>query len=282
VWLWWGKTEQIAVYQQRILEQRSRLGGVNASVLNNQLIARQIRLLENKLEKNLAKFNETVAKNRELRAQIDEHRRERVIFDGIYKKLERELHEKKKEMAAIIDDSKNAYQLRERAQSELQALKQHAEKEKSDFEQEFKELGELVRQQQLMLAQIRLQQFEAKQETDNTSIRSVEQLHEESQNRAQSIFATKDKAQLELSQEQLQSFETALQQIQEATGTHAYESRMWCLADMCGMCGFALMTSPNLCACVCGHAHKQAFRAWTRSSRGFWRRRSRTSRCSTT
>lgn len=210
------------MYQQKILEQRSRLGGVNASAVNNQLIARQIRLLENRLEKNLAKFNETVARNRELRRQIDEHRRERVIFDGIYKKLERELHEKKKEMAAIIEDSKHAHQLRERAQSELQALKQHAEKEKSDFEQEFRELGELVRQQQVMLAQIRLQQFEAKPDTDNTSIRSVEQLHGESQNRTQAMYAAKDKAQLELSQEQLQSFETALQQIQEATGEHTH------------------------------------------------------------
>ena len=39
-----------------------------------------------------------------------------VVFDGIYKKLERELHEKKKEMAAIIEDSKNAYQLRDKSQ----------------------------------------------------------------------------------------------------------------------------------------------------------------------
>ena len=39
-----------------------------------------------------------------------------MVFDGIYKKLERELHEKKKEMAAIIEDSKNAYQLRDKSQ----------------------------------------------------------------------------------------------------------------------------------------------------------------------
>ena len=38
--------------------------------------------------------------------------KERVVFDGIYKKLEYDLHKKKKEMAAIIEDSKNAQRAR--------------------------------------------------------------------------------------------------------------------------------------------------------------------------
>ena len=42
------------------------------------------------------KFNESLALNKNLRERIDTLRRERVVFDSIYKKLERELHEKKK------------------------------------------------------------------------------------------------------------------------------------------------------------------------------------------
>jgi len=42
------------------------------------------------------KFNESLAMNKNLRERIDTLRRERVVFDSIYKKLERELHEKKK------------------------------------------------------------------------------------------------------------------------------------------------------------------------------------------
>lgn len=44
----------------------------------------------------LVKFNESLAMNKNLRERIDTLRRERVVFDSIYKKLERELHEKKK------------------------------------------------------------------------------------------------------------------------------------------------------------------------------------------
>jgi coiled-coil domain-containing protein 63/114 len=150
----------IAKYQERIIEQKARLGGVNAAQINNQLIQKQIKVLENRMDKCLMKFNETMAQNKVLRQRIDEYRRERVVFDGIYKKLERELHEKKKEMAAIIEDSKNAYQARDKSQSEMVALQQHAEKERTDFEMEFKELGELIKQQHIMLEQIRLKQFE--------------------------------------------------------------------------------------------------------------------------
>jgi len=56
---------------------------------------KQIKILENRLEKSLVKHNEGLAKNKMLRENIDELRKERVVFDGIYKKLERELHEKK-------------------------------------------------------------------------------------------------------------------------------------------------------------------------------------------
>ena len=45
------------------------------------------------------KFNESLAQNKNLRERIDTLRRERVVFDSIYKKLERELHEKKKASA---------------------------------------------------------------------------------------------------------------------------------------------------------------------------------------
>lgn len=118
----------IAVTQARVLEQRQKMGGLNASEENNAMIARQISTLENRLDKALVKFNESLAYNKTLREKIDAMRRERVVFDGIYKKLERELHERRKEMAAIIEDSNNAYQARDKAQGEMIALRQQAEK----------------------------------------------------------------------------------------------------------------------------------------------------------
>ena len=42
------------------------------------------------------KFNECLAHNKKLRERINMLRRERVVFDNIYKKIEKELHDKKK------------------------------------------------------------------------------------------------------------------------------------------------------------------------------------------
>lgn len=208
--------KQIMKYQELILDQKTRLGGVNAAQYNNQLIQKQIRVLDNRLDKYLTKFNETVANNKVLRQKIDEYRRERIVFDGIYKKLERDLHERKKEMAAIIDDSKNAYQARDKSQSEMQALQQHAEKERLEFESEFKELGDLIKQQQVLLEQLRLKQFERTNDdsvvTTTTNAEGPNEL-----NNARGA-GNKDKSTAPLSQEKIHSYEEMLLKIQESTG----------------------------------------------------------------
>lgn len=49
-------------------------------------------------------------------------RRERVIFDNIYRKLEKELHNKRKDMANIIEIANSAYEERDRAQEKLAML----------------------------------------------------------------------------------------------------------------------------------------------------------------
>lgn len=58
-----------------------------------------------------------------VREEIDNLRRERVVFDQINAKLAKELHEKKKEMAQIIEISNIAYEARDQAQTEMALLK---------------------------------------------------------------------------------------------------------------------------------------------------------------
>jgi chromosome segregation ATPase len=70
--------KQINKMQSAILVQRKEMGGVNASRENNQQVQKQIRILENRLDKALVKFNEALAHNKQLRETIDNLRRERV------------------------------------------------------------------------------------------------------------------------------------------------------------------------------------------------------------
>merc|ERR1712048_599485 len=127
-----------------IREQMAAHGGVNASLENSKAIQKQIRVLENRLDKSLQTFNEAIAANKKLREEIDLLRRERLVFDDIYRKLENELSQKKKEMANIIEQANAAYEARDSAQAQMAALKQQADKEHAEFEKEWRELGKLI------------------------------------------------------------------------------------------------------------------------------------------
>jgi coiled-coil domain-containing protein 63/114 len=142
--------EQLDVQTTRMDSQidleRAKLGGVNAAQVNNAAIIKQVRVLENRLEKALVKFNKSLAVNKTLRAQIDNLRRERLVFDNLYHKFERELMDQKKSMADIIESSNAAYEARDEAQSKIILLREKAEKEQQAYTQEMKELDRILEQ----------------------------------------------------------------------------------------------------------------------------------------
>ena len=72
---------QIAAAQATLLEQKRRMGGVNAAKENHSIISKQIRVFESRLDKSLARFNESLGRNKDLRGQVDDLRQERVVFD---------------------------------------------------------------------------------------------------------------------------------------------------------------------------------------------------------
>ena len=113
---------QSKIAQQRVERKRSE-----QKKESNEELHRKIKTLENKLDKQLQKYNQAIGQNKQLRAQIDSVRRERVVFDNIYKKLEGELNEKKKTMVRIIEQAETAYHAREAAKSEMLQLKKSSE-----------------------------------------------------------------------------------------------------------------------------------------------------------
>jgi coiled-coil domain-containing protein 63/114 len=102
---------EITQLEKEISNERVKMGGVDASK-NNENVEKQIRVLENRLDKALMKFSKALATNKQLRESIDSLRRERLVFDSMYRKFERELQEQKKSMAELIDMSNSAYEAR--------------------------------------------------------------------------------------------------------------------------------------------------------------------------
>jgi|EP00505_MAST-04D_sp_SCG-Rhode-Island_P002106 coiled-coil domain-containing protein 63/114 len=203
--------KQVKLLQEKILIQRKKMGGVNAARENQLMVQKQIRILENRLDKALVKFNEALAHNKNLREEIDNLRRERVVFDNIYRKLEKELHEKKKQMANIIEISNQAYEARDQAQMEIAAIQQADAKETQEYDEQMVSLGKQLeedkRRKDMMLRDQARELEEAEEEMRNKSKRGGKWGN-----------AMQEKAQAQASLEKVQSFEEAFNKIKAATG----------------------------------------------------------------
>ncbi|KAL1524689.1 hypothetical protein AB1Y20_019575 [Prymnesium parvum] len=201
-----------------ILQERRDMGGNNAPQEQNQAINKQVKVLEHRLHRALIKFNEAIAANKELREEIDNLRRERVVFDGIYKKLQHELAEKKKRMAEIIEVANVAYEARDRAQAEIASLKLQSEKEQVEFEAEWKELGRKLeedrkRQDFLTRERQRLLQLEQRGEMSFEDEQQLKKLVTKGH-----WGLAKDKASIHAGMEKVQTYEEAFAKIQSSTG----------------------------------------------------------------
>jgi len=197
-----------------VLEQRKKLGGSNVIRENNLKTQKQIKVLENRLDKSLLKFNEALAFNKQLREGIDNLRRERQAFDNIYKKLDKDLTDKKGEMQRIIEISNVAYEARDKAQQEMALLKGQADREQANFEHEWKELGKLIESDRKMKELLR--------QRDKAGIGPNGKLDDEDRLRKKIIRGnaaiSKDKAAQQAALQKVQSYEEAFAKIQESTG----------------------------------------------------------------
>eukprot|EP00814_Leptocylindrus_danicus_P000901 CAMPEP_0116005004 /NCGR_PEP_ID=MMETSP0321-20121206/920_1 /TAXON_ID=163516 /ORGANISM="Leptocylindrus danicus var. danicus, Strain B650" /LENGTH=554 /DNA_ID=CAMNT_0003473375 /DNA_START=1314 /DNA_END=2978 /DNA_ORIENTATION=+ len=203
--------EQIESLRDRIWGQRRSMGGVNAARENQRLVEKQVRILENRLDQALVKYNKSVAQNKIIRGEIDDLRGERLAFENVYKKLEKELQEKKKQMAHVIEISNVAYEQRDRAQSEISAINTLNRKEKELFEEQIVELSRVLEEDLKAMA---LKQAEA-HARDTATAEEKKPIGKRS---SKSNTTSQDRAMLELSKERVQNFEEAFRKIAAATG----------------------------------------------------------------
>jgi len=81
--------KEISSLRDHISKRRREMGGINAVAENRSLLQKQVKVREGKLDQILLKFNKSVARNKQLREEIDDLRGERVAYQKIYKKLEK-------------------------------------------------------------------------------------------------------------------------------------------------------------------------------------------------
>ncbi|KAM9443738.1 coiled-coil domain-containing protein 114 isoform 2-T3 [Clarias gariepinus] len=106
------------------------------------------RTLENKLDRALVRFNEQLAKNSQLRDELETLRVERARFQQLHHKLEKELYEIRREIGDVISMSTAAYDARVEAQMKMMMMKEKAAKDLAQYNAEMKELERLIAHEQ--------------------------------------------------------------------------------------------------------------------------------------
>lgn len=212
--------EDISTLQKDILDKKKKQKGANGVHERHSQFQKQIRILENRLDKANQKFNEAIARNKELRENIDSLRRERVIFDNIYRKLEKELHAKREKMANIIETANTAYEQRDIAQEELATLIQQAEREKIEFENGLKQVNESMKKFNEMNDFMKNKQNE-KAELEKMNI-DHKNINDDDTQQLDTLNQTKEKqnAASAFLLEKLESYEETFAKIEAATGIH--------------------------------------------------------------
>lgn len=77
-----------------------------------------------------------------MRERIDQLRKERVVFDMIYRQLESDIKSKREELIAIMAKTDKAEKARDESRSELEKLKVESSKLKELFQNEWNDVVE--------------------------------------------------------------------------------------------------------------------------------------------
>jgi len=165
---------------------------------------RIIAELENKLNKALIKFNQTLAINRKTRSLIDDLRGERACFDNLSRKYEKAINEQKRRMTEVIEASTTAYEMRLEAQNRISVLKEKTEKECQAFTQEMNEINRQLEHDQ------KLRQF-MNTKTQEKSIKTSNRKKKQGQiNEEETIY--------EMYNNSLNNYENIFNTIRQVTG----------------------------------------------------------------
>ncbi|KAM8758105.1 coiled-coil domain-containing protein 114 isoform 2-T2 [Acanthopagrus schlegelii] len=137
--------KEIASMQLKLAELRKgEVSTGNKQKSEDRRTRKAIRTLEYKLDRALTCFNEQLTRNSQLREELQSLHIERVRFQQLQKRLEKELHDIRKKIGEIVSLSTAAYDVREEAMSKMTMMREKAVKDLAQFNTEMKELERVI------------------------------------------------------------------------------------------------------------------------------------------
>ena len=196
--------EQVSAMREKINQQCKRIGG-SKDVYHKKHVANMklTRVLENRLDEMTKKFSVALTDNLNLREHINHIEGQKTRFLDLYRRLQVELGEGKKEIDRISEMATAHFNGRDEAQHRMASLRERAERELAVYNSEIKEVMRVLEHDR------KLREFMTTKAEDRASILEEELL-------ARTV--KKLEAQLNGLQQETSKFEEIFDQIKEATG----------------------------------------------------------------
>ena len=132
--------DQIESKLTALKRNRESAGSIDEKRANAAADRRRVQGLENRLENCLVKKNEAESENKTFLAKVETVRKNRVVFDSIYKKLEREVFEYSAQLHRAQEDLRRATLSKDRVTEQLLELRKYGEAEQEVYDKNFAEL----------------------------------------------------------------------------------------------------------------------------------------------
>ena len=128
--------KEVQLMDHKILEKKESL--MSSDGVEIPQITKKLKTDEYRLEKMKQRHNELLAEIQKLKEDVNASRKERVIFDNVFKKLEIDLKMQELEIKKQLFTSLQIRKEKENSEEQLRLLKSNFEKNEKSFIQEYK------------------------------------------------------------------------------------------------------------------------------------------------
>lgn len=217
--------------QKKLLDAQKSVGGLNSARDGLVSRAKNLRTLENRLEKVLIKYNETQNTNKMLRQTIQNLRMEKQGQMQILERLKKDLSKKLQNVKAVVENQSIATDTRDNAVRKREILLQEMAEEAEEFSTEYEDRRLELSEEQELGKQLQARQL-TKSSPSTNEIREGYQLGNMSVGQEKVVRAGSNKAywsiakkevDLKRQSERLLKIEEAWNKIMEETQINSIE-----------------------------------------------------------
>eukprot|EP00746_Dinoflagellata_sp_MGD_P160943 gnl/MRDRNA2_/MRDRNA2_87917_c0_seq1.p1 gnl/MRDRNA2_/MRDRNA2_87917_c0~~gnl/MRDRNA2_/MRDRNA2_87917_c0_seq1.p1 ORF type:complete len:533 (+),score=183.12 gnl/MRDRNA2_/MRDRNA2_87917_c0_seq1:93-1691(+) len=199
------------------LDDKCRELGSNSAIPSTEASPslRHIRVLENRLDKAMIKYNEAQSIRKTYEQIVKRLKEERVGFDNQLHAIERTLKAKERDYEELLLLSHDAYHAKEMAQAELHRFEQGVMEERNQRDKEVQEKKVLVQQRVEMNQRLEQRERMLKQQQD---LDRAGELALKTTSAMAELAAGMSHTEAEEERQRMQDYEEAFRRIKEATG----------------------------------------------------------------